>query len=83
MNIIEDRLEINVHLLSKETSYNEQNVFMWSMIFYLVAFFIMGVIWMIFNKETNGMEENNDIEENDDIEDNESQELKFRVSYLR
>lgn len=32
------------------------------------------IIWMIFNKETNGMEENNDIEENDDIEDNESQE---------
>ena len=41
MNIIEDRLEINIHLLSKETSYNEQNVFMWSMIFYLVAFFII------------------------------------------
>ncbi len=50
INIIEDRLEINVHLLSKETSYNEQNVFMWSMIFYLVAFFIMGVSWMVFNK---------------------------------
>ena len=34
----------------------------------------MRIGWLIFNKETNGMEENNDIEENDDIEDNESQE---------
>ena len=50
INIIEDRLEIDVNLLSKETSYNEQNIFMWSMIFYLVAFFIMGISWMIFNK---------------------------------
>jgi len=50
INIIEDRLEINVNLLSKETSYNEQNIFMWSMIFYLAAFFTMGISWMIFHK---------------------------------
>ena len=50
INIIEERLEINVDLLSKETSYNEQNIFMWSMIFYLVAFFTMGISWMIFHK---------------------------------
>jgi len=43
-------IDLNTLLLSKETSYNEQNIFLWSMVFYLIAFFIMGVSWMIINK---------------------------------
>ena len=42
--------DLNVSLLSKETVYNEQNIFLWSMILYLIAFFIMGISWMIKNK---------------------------------
>ena len=43
-------LDLNVSLLSKETIYNEQNIFLWSMVLYLIAFFILGISWMIKNK---------------------------------
>ena len=43
-------LDLNVSLLSKETIYNEQNIFLWSMALYLIAFFIIGISWMIKNK---------------------------------
>jgi len=47
---INNNLDFNTSLLSKETSYNKHNIFLWSMVFYLIAFFIMGISWMIINK---------------------------------
>ena len=38
---------INTSLLPKETAYNENNIFMWSMVFYLLAFFLTGISWMV------------------------------------
>ena len=40
-------LSIKISLLSKETTYNKNNLFMWSMIFYLFAFFITGLSWIM------------------------------------
>ena len=37
---------INTNLLLKETSYNKNNIFIWSMIFYIVSFFVAGLSWM-------------------------------------
>jgi len=37
----------NKHLLSMETFYNKSNVFLYSLIFYVLAFLLVGVNWMI------------------------------------
>jgi len=39
--------DININLLNKETKYNSYDIFLWSMICYLVSFFLIGISWMI------------------------------------
>jgi ABC-type transport system involved in cytochrome c biogenesis permease subunit len=39
--------DININLLNKETKYNSYDIFLWSMICYLVSFFLIGISWMV------------------------------------
>ena len=47
---INENSNFNTSLLSLETFYNKVNIFLISMIFYIVGFFSIGISWMIFNK---------------------------------
>ena len=50
INKIDNSSNVNASLLSLETLYNKINIFLFSMIFYLVGFFAIGMSWMIFNR---------------------------------
>lgn len=39
--------DININLLTKETKYNSYDIFLWSMVCYLISFFLIGISWMI------------------------------------
>ena len=47
---IDNNYNLETSLLSLETFYNKINIFLFSMIFYIVGFFSMCIGWMIFNK---------------------------------
>ena len=47
ISIIEDYDEsFNSHLLLKETAYNKKNIFLYSLIFYVLSLLLSGISWM-------------------------------------
>ena len=46
IEFVENNSSVNVNLLNKEVSYNKNNLFVWSIVFYIMSFFCAGISWM-------------------------------------
>ena len=48
IEVVENHTSVNVGLLSKEVNYNESDLFLWSIMLYIMSFFLAGISWMIY-----------------------------------